>query len=90
MTVAEIDSLLYTGSHPVEALERALRMPALSPGWGGSFQELLAAKRGPHAGNAGLSNVGARPVAWIGFRPLLIKSSRCESESVRSFDLGFS
>src|SRR6266700_3576538 len=41
MTVAEIDGMLYLGSHSREQLERALRLSALSPGWKASFQALL-------------------------------------------------
>ncbi len=33
MTVAEIGAMLYLGSYSREQLERALRLPALSPGW---------------------------------------------------------
>ena len=33
MTVAEVNALLYSSHHPREQLERALRIPALSPGW---------------------------------------------------------
>src|SRR5215470_15602938 len=38
MTVSEIDALLYMPGHPRSQLERALRIPALSTGWRGSFQ----------------------------------------------------
>ena len=41
MTVAEIDALLYLPGHPRQQLRRALRIPALSPGWQASFQALL-------------------------------------------------
>ena len=41
MTVAEIDEMLYLGRHSREQLERALHIPALSPGWKTSFQALL-------------------------------------------------
>ncbi len=41
MTVAEIDALLYLPGHPRQQLLRALRIPALSPGWQGSFRALL-------------------------------------------------
>src|SRR6201986_908529 len=41
MTVAEINALLYSSSHPRELLERALRIEALSPGWHASFEALL-------------------------------------------------
>src|SRR6267154_6802234 len=37
MTVAEIDGMLYLGRPSREQLERALRLPALSPGWKTSF-----------------------------------------------------
>src|SRR5256885_338077 len=33
MTVAEVNALLYSPHHPRDRLERALRIPALSPGW---------------------------------------------------------
>ena len=41
MTVAEVDALLYLPGHPRQQLLRALRIPALSPGWQASFQALL-------------------------------------------------
>ena len=52
MTVAEIDALLYLPGHPRQQLLRALRIPALSPGWQGSFRALLD---GGRPGNAGLA-----------------------------------
>ena len=42
VSVAEVDALLYLPGHPREELERASRIPALSPGWKGSLQALLA------------------------------------------------
>src|SRR4029078_10261325 len=56
MTVAEVDALLYLPGHPRQQLLRALRIPALSPGWQASFQALVDGE--PGAGNARL--VGAR------------------------------
>ena len=42
MTVETVSSLLYLdGHHDPEQLRRALRIPALSPGWQGSFRALL-------------------------------------------------
>jgi MOSC domain-containing protein YiiM len=41
MTVAEINALLYSPSHPRDQLGRALRIEALSPGWRSSFEALL-------------------------------------------------
>ncbi len=88
MTVAEIDALLYSTHHPVEALRRALRIPALSPGWQNSLKALLdAAETGKSAGNAGLSPAPAAPLSWTGFRPLKVIAARAESIGVRSFEL---
>jgi MOSC domain-containing protein YiiM len=88
MTVAEIDSLLYSPEHPIEALNRALRISALSPGWQGSMNALRdAARSGQDAGNAGLSPGLAAKPAWNGMRPLRIVASERESDDVRSFDL---
>jgi ferredoxin-NADP reductase len=88
MTVAEIDALLYSAHHPVEALRRAIRIPALSPGWQGSMRALLdAAEKGEDVGNAGLSPAPAVPLFWNGFRPLKVVASSEESIDVRSFEL---
>src|SRR5262245_58555955 len=88
MTVAEINALLYSGKHPIESLRRALRIPALSPGWQGSMRALLeAAERGKPTGNAGLSPTLVAPPFWRGFRSLRVVSSSEESIDVRSFEL---
>ena len=87
MTVAEIDALLYSAEHPPEALRRAVRIPALSPGWRSSMQELLAAaEAGGRTGNAGLGPGASAPPAWHGFRRVVIVASREESADVRSFE----
>ena len=49
MTVAEVDALLYLPGHPRQQLLRALRIPALSPGWQASFQALLDGDAGTAA-----------------------------------------
>ena len=41
LTVAAVDALLYLPAPAKEELERALRIPALSPGWKSSFEALL-------------------------------------------------
>ena len=41
MSVADVDALLYLPGHSSEQLQRALRIPALSKGWQGSFQAML-------------------------------------------------
>lgn len=85
VTVAEIDALLYLPGHPRSALERALRIPALSPGWQGSLRSLLD---DPSSGNTGLSAAAASPPpAWPGFRPLTVARIRQESSLIRSVTL---
>ncbi|HLM87684.1 MAG TPA: MOSC domain-containing protein, partial [Streptosporangiaceae bacterium] len=93
MTVAEIDALLYLPGHPREQVERALRIPALSPGWQASFRAIDEAPSsgGPEgsggaAGNAGLTAVSPPP-AWPGFRPLVVAAVDRESSSVISLHL---
>lgn len=87
LTIADIDSLLYSSEHPVDVLRRALKVPALSPGWTASFQALLdAAGKGPMLGNPGLVRPVA-PLSWAGFKALQIIASKLESEGVRSFEL---
>src|SRR5499425_3736243 len=56
MTVAEINSLLYSTNHARDRLERALRIEALSPGWRSSFEALRTAAQ---SGNAGLMPAAA-------------------------------
>src|SRR3954468_21332477 len=41
ITVADCDGFLYLTGHTSEHLQRALRIPALSNGWKGSFQAML-------------------------------------------------
>jgi len=86
MTVAEINALLYSSSHPRELLERALRIEALPSGWRSSFEALLKSQTtGSASGNAGLAPAtAAHPVA-PGFRPLQISAIDHESADVLSF-----
>jgi ferredoxin-NADP reductase/MOSC domain-containing protein YiiM len=87
MTVAEIDALLYSAEHPTEALRRAIQIPALSRDWQGSMQALLdAAEAGGITGNAGLGLGASAPLAWRGYRPVVVLASREESADVRSFE----
>jgi ferredoxin-NADP reductase/MOSC domain-containing protein YiiM/ferredoxin len=88
VTVAEIDALLYSAEHPLEALRRAARIPALSPGWQASMRRLAAAaEAGGTTGNAGLGPGASVPPAWSGFRPVVIVALREESADVRSFEI---
>ena len=80
MTVAEIDGLLYLPRRSRRDLERAVRIPALSEGWKGSFRELLERENG----RAPLTE---EPPAWAGFRPLRVRSIERESAEVISIVL---
>jgi ferredoxin-NADP reductase/MOSC domain-containing protein YiiM/ferredoxin len=74
LTIAEVDALLYLPDRSRSLLERALRVPALSEGWQGSFRELLA------------KTEDTAP-AWTGFRPLRVAEVRPESATVTSLRL---
>ena len=75
LTVADIDGLLYLPNKSRALLDRALRVPALSEGWKGSFRELIA-KLDSHA---------PTPPAWSGFQPLRVAEIRRESSTITSF-----
>jgi ferredoxin-NADP reductase/MOSC domain-containing protein YiiM/ferredoxin len=88
MTISEADALLYLKGHSRAQLERALRIPALSPGWRSSFQAMLQQEvsEGQTLGNPGLSVVSPPP-AWTGFRPMRVSRIDRESSSVFSLVL---
>jgi ferredoxin-NADP reductase/MOSC domain-containing protein YiiM len=75
MTVAEIDALLYLPDGDRQAVGRALRIPALSGGWQGSFRHILEAPTAPP------------PPAWSGLRPLRVATIDHETASVISLHL---
>jgi ferredoxin-NADP reductase/MOSC domain-containing protein YiiM/ferredoxin len=77
MTVAEVDALLYLPGHERRDLIRALRIPALSEGWQGSFRELL--EQAP-AGET------SEP-AWTGMRRMRVAAIDRESTTVISVRL---
>jgi ferredoxin-NADP reductase/MOSC domain-containing protein YiiM len=88
MSVSAISALLYMPGHPRVQLEQALRIPALSPGWRGSFEALLAQEQNSEAtGNAGLAPGVGPPPAWPGFRPLEVSRKVRESNNVVSLVL---
>jgi ferredoxin-NADP reductase/MOSC domain-containing protein YiiM len=86
MSVSEIDALLYMPGHSRDELERALRIPTLSPGWRKSLEALLTQERkgGVTTGNAGLGAASGPPPAWRGFRPLRVSRKLRESDRVIS------
>ncbi len=88
ITVADTDALLYLPGASREQLQRALRIPALSKGWQGSFQAMLQQDLSPKTtvGNPGLATEEQAP-AWPGFRQMRVGRIYKESDSVTSFIL---
>ncbi len=90
LSVSDTDALLYLPGHDPALLRRALDIPALSPGWQGSFRDLLA-EAAPSAGSGAKPPAGSavEPVvdlapAWPGFRPLRVTRIVRESSTVSS------
>jgi ferredoxin-NADP reductase/MOSC domain-containing protein YiiM len=89
LSVADADALLYLPGRDRAKLRLAVQIPALSPGWQGSFRDLLAAAEGdgttgtaPGTGPA----PGLRP-GWPGFRELRVARIVAESTEVSSIYL---
>ena len=53
LTVADIDALLYLPDRDSDLLRKAVDVPALSPGWQQSFNDLLAARQSHRRNGAG-------------------------------------
>ena len=75
LTVADIDALLYLPNKSRALLDRALRVPALSQGWQGSFRDLVAK----------LDRDAPTAPEWSGFQPLRVAEIRRESSTITSF-----
>ena len=89
LTVAAIDALLYLPGPAKADIERALRIPALSPGWKTSFEAILGQMAQPasYTGNAGLASPEQMATAQAGFRRLRVATIERESSSVVSLVL---
>jgi MOSC domain-containing protein YiiM len=93
LSVADTDALLYLPGRDREKLRIALNIPALSPGWQGSFRDLLAAPAGDGAApspDTASPDTGPAPEggpAWPAFRKLSVTRVVRESESVSSIYL---
>ncbi len=89
ITVAEVNGMLYLAQSSRAQLERALRIPALSPGWQTSFRALLEQMQTGNTtgGNPGLVLPSGPPPAWQGFRALRVSSIERESRDVSSLVL---
>ena len=90
VSVAEMDALLYLPGHSPELLARALRIPALSPGWQQSLRALAErAEQRPHStGNPGLTSAADAPPAWTGFRGLTVRTLEPAAADIVVLTLG--
>lgn len=92
VSVAEVDSLLYSADHDLRRIAIAADIPALSEGWKSSFEAFLQAdRRGVHNGNAGLVSSTSSLPAWEGFRWARVVDVHRETHEVTSIvleDLG--
>jgi ferredoxin-NADP reductase/MOSC domain-containing protein YiiM len=85
MSIVEIDSLLYSANHDLKRIAVATRIPALSSGWKGSFENFLQAdKNGIHNGNPGLTPSISPLPAWEGFRRVKVVEVHRETNEVAS------
>ena len=88
ISVAEVDSLLYSANHDLDRIAIATHIPALSQGWKGSFDGFLrAAKSGINNGNPGLTSSSSSPPAWSGFRVAKVAEVCRETHEVASIVL---
>jgi ferredoxin-NADP reductase/MOSC domain-containing protein YiiM/ferredoxin len=83
LSVADTDALLYLPGRDSVELRLAARIPALSPGWQGSFRELLTSA---DTTGAAETSVPAEP-AWAGFRTLRVTEVVPETTTVSSIHL---
>jgi ferredoxin-NADP reductase/MOSC domain-containing protein YiiM len=84
LSVADVDALLYLPGHDIEQLREIVDVPALSPGWQQSFNEMLHAQ--DDTAVKPTAPIGVEP-GWNGFRPLRVSAIRRESPQVMSFQL---
>ena len=83
LTVADIDALLYLPNRDREKLAAAVDIPALSPGWRQSFQDLLEGGGGEKGASSAASAIDSEP-GWIGLRPLRVEAVVPESSTITS------
>ncbi|WP_329478585.1 MOSC and FAD-binding oxidoreductase domain-containing protein [Kribbella sp. NBC_01484] len=87
LSVADTDALLYLPHRDLDGVRRALKIPALSPGWQGSFRELLEADATGAGTFTAAGTSGATPPAWEGFRALRVTDVVTETPTVSSIRL---
>src|SRR5262249_47019268 len=84
LSVVDVDALLYLPDRNIERLRKVVDVPALSPGWQQSFNDMLAAH--DNSATATAPPIGVEP-GWAGFRALRVSAVHRESESVLSIRL---
>ena len=84
LSVADVDALLYLPDRDIERLRKVVDVPALSPGWQQSFNDMLAAQENSNTATA--PPIGVEP-GWNGFRALRVTAIDRESENVLSIGL---
>ncbi|SPM34437.1 sulfurase, partial [Mycobacterium rhizamassiliense] len=82
LSVAGVDALLYLPDRDIEQLRKVVDVPALSPGWQQSFNDMLNARD-----NAGAQTSPPTPLGWQGFRRLRVAAVIRESAQVMSIRL---
>jgi ferredoxin-NADP reductase len=86
LSVADVDALLYLPHPDRDRVALAADIPALSPGWQGSFRALLDTD--PAADTRSPGGIPtAPPPAWPGFRTLRVSDVVVESATVSSYYL---
>jgi ferredoxin-NADP reductase/MOSC domain-containing protein YiiM len=84
LSVVDVDALLYLPDRNVEQLRKIVEVPALSPGWQQSFNDMLKAHESATAETT--PPIGVEP-GWNGFRPLRVGAIRRESPQIMSIRL---
>jgi ferredoxin-NADP reductase/MOSC domain-containing protein YiiM len=81
VNVSSTDALLYLPGADVDAMRRLLTVPALSPGWQGSFRDLVdQTDSADHLGGQRTTPVPA----WAGFRRMRVTRLVRETDDVKS------
>ena len=82
LSVADVDALLYLPDPDPRAVRAAATIPAISPGWRQSFQELV--RGAEHTPAATGSATGTQGFGWAGFAPLRVARVVPETDTVSS------
>jgi ferredoxin-NADP reductase len=86
LSVADLDALLYLPNPRRERIALAADIPALSPGWQGSFRAILETDPTTDTRSPG-GIATAPPPGWTGFRTLQVADVVEESPTITSYHL---